>query len=121
MSDAFAPQHRQVNILPAFQLEWRDDSFLARTMLGLKELLDLWGFSENPFESYTAEKEIRLTDYFVKPPYLDDVLGTADSAAPAIVFGARGIGKSAIRIYVENLCVQGDPDGLLRGRVVAVT
>lgn len=90
-------------------------------MLSLKELLSLWGFSEHPFESYTAEKEVRLTDYFVAPPYLDDVLGTAASAAPSIVFGARGIGKSAIRIYVENLCGSGDPSGLLKGRVVAVT
>ncbi len=116
-----ALSRRWVNDFAVFRREQWGDSFLRRSMLSLKELLDLWGFSEHPFESYTAEKEVRLTDYFVKPPYLDDVLGTAESAAPAIVFGSRGIGKSAIRIYVENLCVQGDPENLLHGRVVAVT
>ncbi|WP_437762195.1 hypothetical protein WME77_29410 [Sorangium sp. So ce764] len=90
-------------------------------MISLKELLSLWGFSDHPFESYTAEKEARLTDYFVSPPYLDDVLGTARTAAPVVVFGARGIGKSAIRVFIEDLCSTGDKKGLLNGRVVAVT
>lgn len=90
-------------------------------MVSLKEILSLWGFSDHPFEAYTAETEVRLTDYFVAPPYLDDALGSAEAAAAAIVFGTRGAGKSAIRIYTENLCLSGDPNGTLGGKVVAVT
>jgi hypothetical protein len=90
-------------------------------MVNLKDLLSLWGFTDHPFESYIAEKEARLTDYFVSPPYLDDVLGTAATAAPVIVFGSRGIGKSAIRIFIEDLCASGDRRDLLHGKVIAVT
>jgi len=90
-------------------------------MLSLNDLLSLWGFRDHPFEAYTAEKEMRLADYFVSPPYLNDVIGSARGAAPAVVFGDRGIGKSAIRIYVESLCMTGDPKNELGGRVVAIS
>ena len=74
-------------------------------MLSLKQLLDLWGFTGHPFEAYTAENEPRLSEYFVAPPYFDDMVGSASSMTPAIVFGSRGIGKSAIRIHIENIWV----------------
>ena len=90
-------------------------------MISLKRLLEVWGFTDHPFEAYTAEKEARLTDYFVSPPYLDDVLGTAETCAPVVVFGSRGMGKSAIRIHIENLCLAGNTADALGGRVVAVT
>jgi hypothetical protein len=42
-------------------------------MLNLQELLAKWGFTEHPFAEYTAEREERLADYFVAPPYFEDV------------------------------------------------
>jgi hypothetical protein len=89
-------------------------------MIDLRALLDHWGFTAHPFDAYTAEKETKLTDYFVSPPYLGDILGSASTAAPSIVFGARGIGKSALRIAVENACRTKDKERL-RGSVEAIT
>ncbi|SET91367.1 P-loop ATPase, Sll1717 family [Stigmatella erecta] len=89
-------------------------------MINLHDLLDHWGFTAHPFDAYTAEKETKLTDYFVSPPYLGDILGSPSTAAPSIVFGARGIGKSALRIAVENACRTKDQTRL-RGSVEAIT
>jgi hypothetical protein len=82
-------------------------------MLSLNELLDLWRFQAHPFESYTAEQEPRLAEYFVPPPYVDDVVGDPTSPSPAIVFGARGLGKSALRLFIENRCMVDDQAGAL--------
>ena len=90
-------------------------------MLSLRDLLTLWDFKTHPFETYTAENEPRLPEYFVEPPYLDDMVGSASSMAPAIVFGARGIGKSAIRIYIESLCTKPNPEQDIGGRAIAIT
>jgi len=90
-------------------------------MINLKDLLELWGFSSHPFESYTAENEPRLSEYFVPPPYLDDMIGSASSMTPAIVFGSRGIGKSAIRIHIENICSAKDSEQRVGGRALAIT
>lgn len=73
-------------------------------MLSLQDLLSLWGFESHPFETYTAEQEPRLAEYFVPPPYLDDVIGSPTSPTPAVIFGARGLGKSAIRLFLETKC-----------------
>lgn len=85
-------------------------------MLSLSELLDLWRFQAHPFESYTAEQEPRLAEYFVPPPYFTDVLGDAAAPSPAIVFGARGLGKSALRLFIEDRCMADE-----QGRALAVT
>jgi hypothetical protein len=90
-------------------------------MLSLKSLLELWGFSSHPFEAYTAENEPRLPEYFVAPPYLDDMIGSASSMTPAVVFGARGIGKSAIRIHIENICGGKDSEQQVGGKALAIT
>jgi hypothetical protein len=90
-------------------------------MISLKNLLELWDFSSHPFEAYTAENEPRLPEYFVAPPYLDDMVGSASSMTPAVVFGARGIGKSAIRIHIENVCSGEDSEGQVGGKALAIT
>jgi hypothetical protein len=90
-------------------------------MISLRQLLDLWGFTSHPFEAYTAESEPRLSEYFVEPPYLDDMVGSAASMTPAIVFGARGIGKSAIRIHIENICARQQAEQQVGGRALAIT
>jgi hypothetical protein len=90
-------------------------------MISLRELLDMWGFTSHPFEAYTAESEPRLSEYFVAPPYLDDMIGSAASMTPAVVFGARGIGKSAIRIHIENICARRNAETQVGGKALAIT
>lgn len=90
-------------------------------MLSSRELLQLWGFVEHPFQSLTAENEPMLAQYFVSPPYLDDVIGSARSPTPVIVFGSRGVGKSAIRIYLEDICRSQESNRLLGGSAIAIT
>jgi hypothetical protein len=90
-------------------------------MLSLRQLLDVWGFTSHPFEAYTAESEPRLSEYFVEPPYFDDMVGSASSMTPAVVFGARGIGKSAIRIHIENICAKQKAEEHIGGKALAIT
>lgn len=90
-------------------------------MLSLRQLLDLWGFTSHPFEAYTAENEPRLSEYFVAPPYFDDMVGSASSMTPAVVFGSRGIGKSAIRIHIENICARNNSEQEIGGKALAIT
>ena len=74
---------------------------------------DVLGFSANPFNSNTAEREPEIASYAVHPPYLDR---TAEaSAAGTGVFlleGARGSGKSATRLTVAKNLFKG-PGGPL--------
>mgnify|MGYP000920407025 CR=1 FL=1 len=90
-------------------------------MLSLRQLLDLWGFEAHPFEAYTAENEPRLSEYFVAPPYFDDMVGSASAMTPAVVFGSRGIGKSAIRIHIENICSSDEVEAVVGGKALAIT
>ncbi|WP_192923712.1 hypothetical protein RWA03_02470 [Sinorhizobium meliloti] len=54
----------------------------------------------NPFEHYTAETEPNITEYAVRPPYLQAISDRARSLSSFILFGNRGAGKSATRITV---------------------
>lgn len=56
----------------------------------------------NPFEHYTAETEPNISEYAVRPPYLQSISGRARSLSSFILFGNRGAGKSATRITVFN-------------------
>lgn len=87
----------------------------------LNDLLDLWGLKANPFEVRTAEKENRLHEYFVDPPFLHDVLGSVSAASPAIIFGSRGAGKSALRMYIQQICRNAELQGGAPREAVAIT
>lgn len=58
--------------------------------------------SGNPFEHYTAETEPHITEYAVRPPYLEAIAARVTGLSSFILFGDRGAGKSATRITVFN-------------------
>jgi len=78
------------------------------------------GFSSNPFESNTAEREPEIASYAVRPPYLDRTR-QASLAGHGIFFldGARGSGKSATRLTIAKSVWQESAD--VRPLVVALT
>lgn len=87
-----------------------------------KATLDHWlekfGFSDNPFSSQEASREDprRLNEYFVTPPYFDEILGDASSPKTTLVFAPRGGGKTAQRVMVDYYC----RNNLTRGRILSV-
>jgi len=70
----------------------------------MSSLLRSLGFSQNPFDSYVAENEPDIEQYFVRPPYYTEILSRGKSAKSFILFGARGSGKSASRIAFYKAC-----------------
>lgn len=60
------------------------------------------GFSSNPFENNTAEREPDIASYAVRPPYLDRVLKTSTEKGIFVLTGSRGSGKSATRLTVSK-------------------
>lgn len=62
------------------------------------------GFSGNPFEHYTAETEPNISEYAIRPPYLEAISSRAHGLTSFILFGDRGAGKSATRVTVYNEC-----------------
>jgi len=59
------------------------------------------GFVSDPFASTDSDREEKLADYFVPPPYFASVMGDPANPEPSIVFSPRGTGKSALRRMVE--------------------
>jgi len=66
------------------------------------------GFSGDPFAFTDSDREDRLADYFVPPPYFAGVMGTPSSPEPTVVFAPRGGGKSAQRRMVEQASIDAD-------------
>ena len=64
----------------------------------MPKLIDVLGFTDNPFAHYVAENEPEIENYFIRPPYYDSVTERGTASRSLIVFGARGAGKSATRI-----------------------
>ncbi|WP_419818775.1 P-loop ATPase, Sll1717 family [Glaciibacter flavus] len=60
------------------------------------------GFTGDPFAFTDSDREEKLADYFVPPPYFAGVIGTPNSPEPSIIFAPRGGGKSAQRRMVEE-------------------
>lgn len=87
----------------------------------LHELLQAYGFSEHPFGTVAAEKEVLLDKYFLEPRYFPEVLGSARNPRCYVVFGPRGGGKSAIRTMVERIASGELGSSRLDGRVLCVT
>ena len=69
---------------------------------------EVLGFTTNPFNSNTAEREPEIASYAVHPPYLDRT-AAASSAGSGVFFleGARGSGKSATRLTVAKQLFRG--------------
>jgi hypothetical protein len=74
--------------------------------MGLSELLRRHGFESHPFETFIAESEKNLPEWFVPPAFLPNIAGDAGgtSLSPRshLVFGRPGDGKTAIRLTLER-------------------
>ena len=70
----------------------------------MPKLLDTLGFRDNPFAQYVAENEPDIEQYFVRPPYFDEVATRGQARRSLVVFGARGAGKSATRLTFYKEC-----------------
>jgi len=64
-------------------------------------LFENLGFDSNPFQYSNADREDRLAEYFIAPPYFDSVYGEPARPSSCIVFAPRGGGKSAQRRMIE--------------------
>ncbi|WP_371031309.1 P-loop ATPase, Sll1717 family [Pseudoclavibacter sp. JSM 162008] len=60
------------------------------------------GFTGDPFAFTDSDREEKLSDYFVPPPYFAGVIGEPKSPEPSLIFAPRGGGKSAQRRMVEE-------------------
>lgn len=68
-----------------------------------QDLYSFLGFTSNPFESNTAEREPEIASYAVRPPYLDRTRqASLISHGIFVLDGARGSGKSATRLTVAK-------------------
>ncbi len=74
------------------------------------------GFTNDPFSHTEAEVELKLPEYYIKPPYFVDILGEAENQTSWIVFGDFGRGKSALRSQIYS-DLRSDPSD----RIVCVT
>ena len=68
------------------------------------------GFQRFPFERPEAGNEDPeyLKAYFLDPENFSSILGRADSPTTALLFAARGTGKTACRIMVDYYCRTGN-------------
>ncbi len=87
--------------------------------MALDDLLQRHGFSQHPFRTWSAEDEPEhdLGQWFVSPPFYDDVLGRV-GAGPIrptshVVFGSPGAGKTALRKMVESDLLASGPTYLI--------
>lgn len=89
--------------------------------MGLARLLMKHGFATSPFDSWTAESEAQLPQWYVPPTFLSTLLGLPIGADPKVapiprshvVFGRPGDGKTALRIVLERDIVARAPNALL--------
>ncbi len=63
---------------------------------------DNFGFKESPFDLYVAEREPKIDEYAVRPPYFEETRRRIAGVSSYILFGFRGSGKSATRITAEK-------------------
>lgn len=78
---------------------------LAETM---KQWLAHRNFEANPFTEYQADRESRLSEYFIPTPYYDEILGSNETPRTMVIYAARGCGKTAHRIMVAKACREND-------------
>lgn len=63
--------------------------------------LNSWGFKENPFRYWEANREAHIDEYYIKHKFYEQLL---TSENPTMVFAYRGEGKSATRIMIQKEC-----------------
>jgi len=65
---------------------------------------EYWGLSEDPFTCEDADKDLILTEVDASAVHwsFDRMYGNPRMPAPAIVFGEKGSGKSALRLMIKR-------------------
>jgi len=85
--------------------------------MGLEELLHRHRFESHPFDTWIAESEKSLPEWFVPPAFLKSVAGdsggTKLTPRSHLVFGRPGDGKTAIRLTLERELETRAPDTLV--------
>jgi len=76
---------------------------------------EILGFTVNPFNSNTAEREPEIAAYAVHPPYLDRTKAASVASGAFFLEGARGSGKSATRLTVAKELFRGRGGPLIVG------
>lgn len=76
----------------------------SQQAISVERWLKRHGFFANPFADQEANREKRLTEYFVETPYYDDVMGLPTNPRSIVVYAGRGSGKSAHRLMVAQAC-----------------
>ncbi len=67
------------------------------------------GFNVNPFQYYNADQELKyIEQYFIEPPYFEDIWWDYDNPISSIVYAPRWTWKSTQRIMMENRAKQWD-------------
>lgn len=59
------------------------------------------GFNKKPFAYTNADEEENLEEYFISPPYYENIQGDYNSPSSNIVLAPRGSGKTAQRKMIE--------------------
>ena len=79
------------------------------TRISERQWIDYYGFQRFPFDRPEAgNEEFARPDFlatcFVEPNCFERILGQADSPVTALLFAARGIGKTVCRVMVDYYC-----------------
>ena len=90
--------------------------------LPIWELYQQWNLDSAVFRADEARKEKRLGEVIIQPSWFYDVLGDVGNTDFAVVVGARGAGKSAVRRYIaERSETELASTQYLRGDVLCIT
>lgn len=82
--------------------------------VSIQRWIEAQGFCNgNPFEFYEADRDPPLSHYFIAPEWFDALCGTPLQPQSAILFAARGHGKSSQRRQIAHICGTGKPSALI--------
>jgi len=82
--------------------------------VSIQRWIDAQGFRNgNPFEFYEADRDPLLSSYFISPEWFDALRGNTMQPQSAILFAARGHGKSSQRRQIAHLCGSDSPPALM--------
>lgn len=85
--------------------------------MGLRELLRRHRFEGHPFDTWIAESERNLPEWFVPPAFLPNIAGDSGGTTllprSHLVFGRPGDGKTAIRLTLERELESRAPNALV--------
>jgi len=73
--------------------------------VSIQRWIEAQGFRNgNPFDFYEADRDPLLSSYFISPEWFDALCGNPEHPQSAILFAARGHGKSSQRRQIAHIC-----------------